>query len=100
LNDAKGWDEKVRMLLTVMERAPAEEAPRKLVLSSVDAILAEIMGGSAALHELLGPGETLADSLGLLVELFLGRAPEHAKNGLAMLTRHFAADSLLEARTA
>ena len=100
LKDAKGWDEKVQLLLTVMENAPAEEGARKLVLSSVDAIMAEIMGGSAALHELMGPAETLADSLGLLVELFLGRAPKDAKGGLSMLTHHFAADDLAEARTA
>jgi hypothetical protein len=100
LKDAKGWDEKVQLLLTVMEKAPTQEAPRKLVLSSIDGILAEIMGGSAALHELLGPAEILADSLGLLVELFLGRAPKDAKGGLAMLTHHFAADDLPEARTA
>ncbi len=100
LKDAKNWDEKVQLLLTIMEKAPAQEAPRKLVLSSIDAVLAEIMGGSAALHELLGPAETLADSLSRLVELFLGRVPGDAKSGLAMLTRHFAADDLPEARTA
>ncbi len=100
LKDAKGWDEKVQALLTVMESAPAEEGPRKLVLSSVDAIMSEIMGGSAALHELLGPADVLAQSLGHLVELFLGRAPADAKSGLAMLTLHFAKDDLPEARTA
>ena len=100
LKDAKGWDEKVQLLLTVMESAPAAEGPRKLVLSSVDAIMAEVMGGSAALHELMGPAETLAVALGQLVELFLGRAPKGAKGGLSMLTHHFAADDLAEARTA
>jgi hypothetical protein len=66
----------------------------------VDAILAEAMGGSAALHELMGKTENLSESLGLLVEIFLGRAPENAKGGLAMLTKHFAKDDLAEARTA
>ena len=100
LKDARGWDQKVELLLTVMENAPAEEAARKLVLSSVDAILAEAMGGSAALHKLMGMTSTLAESLGLLVELFLGRAPKDAKGGLSMLTHHFAKDDLAEARTA
>jgi len=100
LKDARGWDQKVEMLLTVMESAPAEEAPRKLVLSSVDAIMAEAMGGSAALHELMGHTETLAESLGQLVELFLGRTPKDATGGLSMLTHHFAKDDLAEARTA
>ena len=100
LKDAKGWDEKVQLLLTIMESAPGEEGPRKLVLSSIDAIMAEIMGGSAALHDLIGHCETLAQALSALIEMFLGRAPSDAKNGLAMLTRHFAADDLPEARTA
>ena len=100
LKDARGWDQKVEMLLTVMEHAPQEEAPRKLVLSSVDAILSEAMGGSAALHELMGKTETLAESLGLLIETFLGKAPKNAKGGLSMLTQHFAKDDLAEARTA
>ena len=100
LKDARGWDQKVEMLLTVMESAPSEEAPRKLVLSSVDAILAEAMGGAAALHELMGAAETLGESLDRLVELFLGRAPKDAKHGLAKLTQHFAKDDLAEARTA
>ena len=100
LKDARGWDEKVQLLLTIMESAPAEDAPRKLVLSSIDAILAEAMGGSAALTELMGPAEILADSLGKLIELFLGQAPKDAKGGLAMLTHHFAKDDLPEARTA
>jgi hypothetical protein len=84
----------------VMEYAPAEEQPRKLVLSSVDAIMAEIMGGSAALHDLLGQTENLAGSLARLVEMFLGKAPKDAKGGLSMLTQHFAKDDLSEARTA
>jgi hypothetical protein len=100
LKDAQGWDRKVELLLTVMENAPVEESPRKLVLSSVDAIMAEVMGGSAALHELMGQADTLAESLGRLVELFLGRPPKEARHGLSMLTSHFAKDALPEARTA
>jgi hypothetical protein len=100
LKDARGWDQKLEMLLTIMEHAPQEEGPRKLVLSSVDAILSEAMGGSAALHELMGHTETLAESLGLLIEIFLGKTPKNAKHGLAMLTQHFAKDDLAEARTA
>jgi hypothetical protein len=100
LKEAQGWDEKVLMLITIMGSAPKEEGPRKLVLSSVDAILAEILNGSAALHELMGKSENLAGALSKLVALFLGKAPENAKDGLAALTENFAADSLPEARTA
>ena len=102
LKDAKGWDEKVLMLITIMESAPSEDGPRKLVLSSVDAILAEILNGSAALHDLLGPAENLGQALNNLVTLFLGQKPddESRGQGLAALTHHFAADDLPAARTA
>ena len=72
------------------------------MLSSVDAILAEILGGSAALHELMGPAENLGQALNNLVTLFLGKPPEggNGGEGLAALTHHFAADDLPEARTA
>lgn len=100
LKDAQGWDEKVLMLITIMDRAPKEDGPRRLVLASVDAILAETLNGSAALHELMGKSENLAGALNKLVALFLGKAPEDAKGGLAALTQNFAADTLPEARTA
>jgi hypothetical protein len=102
LKDAKGWDEKVLMLITIMESAPSEDGARKRVLSSVDAILAEILGGSAALHDLMGPAENLGHAMNNLVTLFLGKEPEAGGHGrgLAALTHHFAADDLPEARTA
>jgi hypothetical protein len=100
LKDAKGWDEKVLMLITIMENAPSDDLPRKLVLSSVDAILAEILGGSAALHDLMGPAQNLGQALNNLVTLFLGKPAENGGSGLAALTHHFAADDLPEARTA
>jgi hypothetical protein len=100
LKEAQGWDQKVLMLITIMSNAPTEDLPRKLVLSSVDAILAEILNGAAALHELMGKSENLAGALSKLVALFLGKAPDDAKGGLAALTQNFAADSLPEARTA
>ena len=100
LKDGRGWDQKVLMLITIMEKPPAEEAARKLVLSSIDAILAEILNGSAALHELMGPAENLGQALNNLVTLFLGKTQEGGKEGLAALTHHFEADHLPEARTA
>jgi hypothetical protein len=102
LKDAVGWDQKALMLITIMENAPQEDVARKLVLSSVDAILAETLNGSAALHELMGHAENLGQALNNLVTLFLGRTPDGAKagQGLAALAHHFAADDLPEARTA
>src|SRR4051812_648681 len=98
LKDATGWDHKVLMLITIMEKPPTEEAPRKLLLSSIDAFLAEILGGSAALQDLMGPAENLGQALNQMVNLFLGKLPEGSKDGLAALTHHFAADDLPEAR--
>ena len=103
LKDAKGWDEKVLRLLTLMTEAPAEGPARTLLLSSVDAIISEVLSGSAGLHDLIGAKENLAGSLMSLVQLFLGKEPEadgseHA--GLSLLTHHFAADDLPASRTA
>ena len=100
LKEASGWDEKVLMLLRIMEQAPSDEGPRKLILSSVDAILSEILNGSAALHELLGRAENLGQALSNLVTLYLGKPAENGGEGLAALTSHFKADTLPEARTA
>jgi hypothetical protein len=100
LKDAKTWDDKVFRLIKIMEDAPAEEHARKLVLSSIDAILAECLSASAALRDLLGQAENLADMLRKLVSLFLGKVQPDMPEGLALLTRHFAEDTLPEARTA
>jgi hypothetical protein len=53
LRDAKGWDEKVVRLLALVEKANGEG--RALLFSSIDAIIAEILSGSAALRDLIGP---------------------------------------------
>ena len=100
LKDATGWDDKVHRLLTIMDKAPEDEGARKLVLSSVDAILAETLNGSAALHDLMGAVENLAQAVRRLVELFLGKSAADARAGIAALAHHFAADSLPEAKTA
>ena len=101
LKDAKNWDDKVLRLLAIMKVAPANGEPRKLVLSSIDAVISEILQGSAALHELIGPVENLAEALSRLIELFLGKTQSKgAHAGLDALAARFAADELPEARTA
>ena len=72
------------------------------MLSSVDAILAEALNGSAALHELMGHAENLGQALNNLVDPVPGqeRPTAAAGQGLAALAHHFAADDLPEARTA
>ena len=101
LKDTHGWNEKILALIEILSFAPPDGEPRTLILSSIDAIMAEALSASTALHELLGPSENLAEALTRLVELFLGKiAADDAKGGLAALSARFAADELPEARTA
>lgn len=102
LQDAKGWDDKVYRLLGLCAEAPAEGPGRQLLLRAIDSLIAEVLAGSAALHELIGPKENLGEALMSLVQLFLGQEPPGGgeRAGLAALTQHFAADTLPEARTA
>jgi hypothetical protein len=100
LRDAKGWDEKVSRLIALMEQASVDGP---LLLSAIDTIIAEILSGSAALHELIGNKDNLGAALMSLVRLFLGKEPDSEdgrQQGLIMLTRCFAEDELPEARIA
>ena len=96
LRECKGWDEKVCRLIGLM--AEAEEGPGgTLLLASIDIIIAETLGGSAALQDLIGTKENLGAALMGLVELFLGQEPaEGGKDGLVSLTQRFAKDELPE----
>src|ERR1019366_7008747 len=101
LKETQGWNEKVLALLEILGTAPAEGDARALVLSSIDAVMAEALSGATALHELIGSAENLAEALTRLVELFLGKTqsgPDHG--GIVALAARFAADELPEARTA
>jgi hypothetical protein len=100
LAPAGAWNEKLLMLLSLMDEAPGEGDGRALLLSSAEAIIAELLGGAAALHELIGESENLGEALGALVELFLAKEIPERQTGLAILARHFAADELPAARTA
>jgi hypothetical protein len=102
LKDAKGWDDKVFRLLRLTQEVPQNAPGALLLLGAVDAMIAEILAGSAALHELIGAKEDLGQALAALVLLFLGQEPAEggAREGLLALTRHFADDDMPEARTA
>ena len=101
LKDTHGWNEKILALIEILGYAPENGDPRTLVLSSIDAVMAEALSASTALHELLGPSENLSDALTRLIELFLGKiASQDPKGGLVALSARFAADELPEARTA
>ena len=75
-----GQDEFVRAFLAGVHSAPPDGEARALMLGSIDAIVAEGLSGSAALHELLGPSDTLGGALSMLVELFLGNSPPAARS--------------------
>jgi hypothetical protein len=96
------WNEKLMALLGIMGEAPAEGPGRTLLLGSVDTLIAEILGGSAALQELIGESENLGQALVALVDLFLGQTPadETRRSGLIALAEQFSAGGLLSARTA
>jgi len=101
LRDTQGWNDKVLALLEILAQTPASGDARTLILSSIDAILAEALSASTALHELIGQAENLAEALTRLVELFLGKLSADASHGgVAALSARFAADELPEARTA
>ena len=101
LKETHGWNEKILAMIEILGFAPESGDARMLVLSSIDAVMAEALGASTALHELLGPSENLAEALTRLIELFLGKIPaEGGKGGLVALSGRFAADELPEARTA
>lgn len=100
LAGAMTWNEKLLTLLSLMAEAPADGAGRALLLTSVEAIIAETLNGAAALHELIGESENLGAALGALVELFLAKEIADTGTGLSVLARHFAADGLPAARTA
>jgi hypothetical protein len=101
LKDAKGWDDKVFRLLKLTEEVPADGKGALLLLGAVDAMIAEVLAGSAALHELIGAKEDLGQALTALVQLFLGQKPANSdRAGLLALTQHFADDDMPESRTA
>ncbi len=101
LADTQGWNDKLARLLSLISEAPDEEKSSALLLGSVDAIVAEVLNGSAALHELMGAKENLGDALLTLVQLFIGRSDGTTQhNGVEMLAERFSKDELPEARTA
>ena len=101
LKDTQSWNDKVLALLEILAKTPVSGDSRTLVLASIDAILAEALSASTALHELIGQAENLAEALTRLVELFLGKlAADPTHGGVAALSARFAADELPEARTA
>ena len=102
LSHAKTWDAKLQRLLVLMKEVPAEGPARALLLTVIDAIVAEMLNGAAALADLLGQNPDLGHALMNLVELFLGatvNVAEGAGGGINELARFFARDDLPESRS-
>ena len=102
LADAGGWEDKMMRLLSLLEQGKGTGAGAGLLTGCVDSIAAEVLNGSAALHELIGDHDDLGDALTTLIHLFLGqkRPDKPVCNGVKVLTARFADDNLPEARTA
>jgi len=101
LASAANWDEKLSRLLALIGEAQAAEEGdgRMLLLSATDSLIAEVLNGSAALHELNQGAENLGQALVRLVELFLGK-PVEGSGSLSILAAHFAKGELASANTA
>lgn len=102
LRDTKTWDEKILRLLAILEQAQDDSAGAQLLADCVDNIVAEVLHGSAALHQLIGDRENLGAAIMSLVLLFLGEPqPGGARHaGLTALTDRFAKDRLPASRSA
>jgi hypothetical protein len=102
LAPAKGWDDKLQRLLALMPQIPADGQGRVLLFTAIDALVAEMLNGAAALADLLGQNPDLGHALMNLVELFLGSEvrAEGTGEGINELARYFAKDDLPEARSA
>jgi len=96
------WSDKLSALLAAMAEAVPERPGGALLLESVDTLIAEVLAGSAAIHELIGASANLGQALTVLADLFLGESLRAGANreGLRALAAHFAAGRLGEARTA
>lgn len=100
LAPAKGWNDKMLRLLDILKEAQDDSATSDVLLNAVDSIGAEILNGSAALHELIGESENLGVAMFTLMDIFLGKTSADARSGIAAVTKQFAKDNLPEARTA
>jgi hypothetical protein len=100
LAPAPSWSTKLSLVLAVIASPPAEGKGRTILLGLCDAVVGEILGGSAALQELIGPMPDLGSALIAMSELYLGRVSSDQNSVLGQLSSFFGKDKLLDARTA
>jgi len=78
---ARGWAEKVSLLLDLADAAPTHPAARAAALSVIEQPLAEILGSKAGLMDLLGPDLDLGAQLAAMTRL-AGADPVEALIGM------------------
>jgi hypothetical protein len=101
LTPAPSWLPKLDLVLEVIAAPPKTEAGRALLTPLADAVVGEILNGSAALQELIGAMPDLGSALVAMSDLYLGRPPQGERaSSLARLSVFFGSDHLLDARTA
>lgn len=101
LRPAAGWSDKLARALDVIAAPPETPRAADMLSALADAVIGETLAGSAALQELLGPADDLGSALIAMSDLYLGRVPAAAPHAaLSRLAAFFAADGLLDARTA
>ena len=102
LKDSTGWDDKVHKLMLLMDEAKAENAGAQLLLTAIDTLISEVLGGAAGLRELIGAKNNHGDAVMSLVKLYLGKEPDitEGREGLTALTQQFRVDTLPNARVA
>jgi hypothetical protein len=79
--EAKGWAERVNVLLDLADQAPAAGAARALALGVIEQPLAEILGAKPGLEELIGKDLDLGGELAALTRLA-------AADAVDLLLRH------------
>ncbi len=101
LKPAASWADKLDRVLAVIASPSANAVASRTLITLADQLVGEILGGAAALQELLGPVDDLGGALVAMSDLYLGRVPPNAPHlALGRLAGFFAADRLLDARTA
>ena len=98
LKPAKTWDEKLGLLLALMDELPEGGGARELLLTAIDSLVSEILATPAALADLLGPNPDLGHALANLAALFLGADADGRSPAANVLAGLFKRTMLSEAR--
>src|SRR5690606_8370551 len=73
---ARGWSDKVNWLLDLADAAPRQGPPRALALNTIEQPLAEILGSSAGLEQVLGKDLDLGARMAAMTRIAASDAVE------------------------